>query len=278
MKKEYLVKTLALGVVVLLVGTGIVSGSNVKIDKSKMIMNNHLPESDASKTSIYEKITHDFISSPLDELCYPVLNGTLGDNGWYVSNVTVSFVYDPEKVATVYYILDGAESIMYTMPFEVCDDKEHYICWYYIDYYGNYSGAECKNFKMDQTPPDIELTWEAFKEKRFWYVKFTALCNDNTSGMNRVEWAISDVVQNISKGSGPIYTWTIKTSFLLPPIYTFKAIAFDKAGNSAFQSINGSDIKSCPFNQSNQLSLNIQNLLSNLLLRQMVKITKTMNR
>jgi hypothetical protein len=222
----------------------------------------------------YNKTTHDFVSSSLDELCYPVLNGTLGDNGWYVSNVTVSFVYDPEKVATVYYILDGAESTMYTMPFEVCEDEEHYICWYYIDYYGNYSGAECKNFKIDQTPPELNITWYVFKEKDGWdtpwFVKFTALCNDNTSGMDRVEFGIKFVTQNIDYDFP--YEWTIEWwDFIVPPESFLSFIAFDKAGNSAFDIVYFDDIKprvnSIPSSQQS----NNQNLLVSLLLKQMVK-------
>jgi hypothetical protein len=50
MKKEWLVKTLALGIIVLFIGTGIVSALNVT-DKSSVIKDNHLPEPDASKTN-----------------------------------------------------------------------------------------------------------------------------------------------------------------------------------------------------------------------------------
>jgi len=224
----------------------------------------------------YKKTTHDFVSSHFDELCYPVLNGTLGDNGWYVSNVTVSFVYDPEKVAMVYYILDGEEPIIYTVPFEVCDDKEHYICWYYVDYYGNYSGAECKNVNIDQTPPELNIIWYVFKEKEGWYtpwyVKFTALCNDNASGMNRVELGVNFVTQNIDYDFP--YEWITEWALVSPSEYFFSFTAFDKAGCSAFVTVNFDDIKPRINSISSSQQSNNQNLLGNLLLKQMAKTSK----
>jgi hypothetical protein len=94
------------------------------------------------------------------------------------------------------------------------------------------------NLAGDTTPPDIELTWEAFKEGRTWYVKFTALCND-TSGIDRVEWALDDVVEYIDHDSP--YEWTIEWAPILGNP-TFKATAFDKAGNSAFDTVKYSEL------------------------------------
>jgi hypothetical protein len=187
-------------------------------------------------TVTYNKTAYDSVLAPLDELCHPVLNGTLGDNGWYVSNVTVSFVYDPEKVAAVYYILDGAEPTMYTELFEVCEDKEHYICWYYIDYYGNYSGAECINFKIDQTPPELNLTWHEFEKEDDYdrFIKFIIPCNDKTSSIDRVEFGIEFETQYMDYEFP--YEWIIEwVPILGNPALTFTA--FDKAGNSAFDTI-----------------------------------------
>ncbi len=229
-------------------------------------------------TVTYKKPTQDVVSAYLDELCYPVLNGTLGDNGWYVSNVTVSFVYDPEKVATVYYILDGAGSTMYTELFEVCDDKEHYICWYYVDYYGNYSGAECKNFKIDQTPPELNTTWYVFKEKEYWYtpwfVKFTVICNDNTSCMDRVEFGVMFITQEIDYDFPFEWIVFIGSAVMPPPEYFLSFTAFDKAGNSAFVTVNFDDIKPRINSIQSSQQSNNQNLLGNLLLKQMAKTSK----
>jgi len=255
-------------------------GMSVVINDGYNIKNIIFPESDVSRVSIYKKTTQDFVSSPLDELCYPVLNGTLGDNGWYISNVTVSFIYDPEKVATVYYILDGAESTMYTEPFEVCDDKEHYICWYYIDYYGNYSGAECKNVNIDQTPPELYTTWYVFKEKEgwdtYWYVKFTALCNDNTSGIDRVEFSVTFAKPEYIDYDFP-YEWTIEWDpNILQHEWFFSFIAFDKAGNSAFDTVNFDDIKprinSISSSQNSHGNQQINQILQNLILHYKIRI------
>ena len=52
--------------------------------------------------SIYENTTYDFTIYLLDS-CYPVFNETMGWNGWYISPVEVSFVYNPEIVAEIWY-------------------------------------------------------------------------------------------------------------------------------------------------------------------------------
>ena len=101
------------------------------------------------------------------------------------------------------------------------------------------------NMVNDTTPPDIEVTWEAFKEKEgwdtCWYVKFTVLCNDNESGVDRVEFGIEFLTQDIDYE--PPYEWTIEWSnnIITPPEF-FSFTAFDKAGNSAFDTVKYSEL------------------------------------
>lgn len=179
--------------------------------------------------SIDENTTYDFVLTPIDSPCYPVLFGTMGENGWYVSCVTVSFVYDPEEIVELYYYFDDGDWMLYAEPFMVCEDGEHTICWYYIDKEGNQSDVECIYFKIDQTPPTIELCWEAYKENGIWYVVFTATCDDDTSGMDRVEFFIQTLHQ-FTDDEVP-YEWIIEWSYALSGV-RFYAYAYDKAGNN----------------------------------------------
>ena len=74
--------------------------------------------------------------------------------------------------------------------------------------------------------------------------------------MDRIEMYINDELCDISTGPGPAYEFSIKWSKDLKTS-TFKFQAFDKAGNSAYKIINGSDIKSCSNIYIKQLSKNL---------------------
>ena len=177
--------------------------------------------------------------------CYPVLNGTMGENDWYISCVTITFIYDPQEIAAVYFIIDDEEEMLYTEPFEVYEDGSHELSWRTVDHEGNWSDTAVICFKIDQTPPDIEeVEWETYKEDGIWLCKFTCIAVDETSGMNRVELYIFNALQKIITGPGPIYEFIMDTSAISFFTFTFNFFHYDFAGNSAFDSINGSDITS----------------------------------
>ncbi len=158
---------------------------------------------------IDENTTHDFVLVPLDSPCYPIFNGTMGWNGWFVSCVTVTFIYNPEEISAVYYKVDGGSWQNYSISFDVCTDGVHKLCWFYVDNNGNQSDVECIDFKIDQTPPEIYLWWEAYKEGGIWWILFTAIVEDACSGMNRVEFHLNDILQETIVGPGPTYEWVI---------------------------------------------------------------------
>jgi hypothetical protein len=209
-----------------------------------------------------------------------------GDNNWYVSNVTVTLnAADPSigcdingsGVKEIKYTINGVPGSVpsKTGTFKIHDDGTNIQVQYWaVDNVENTETKHTFYINMDQTKPVVpeDISYSAFKENREWYVTLSVNCTDVTSGMDRVEWAINDIVQETTPGSGPLYTWTFEWGVVDPPI--FKAIAYDKAGNSDFVTINGSDIKSNPFSQSSQQSSNNQNTLGNLLLKQMIKTTR----
>jgi len=203
---------------------------------------------------IDENTTYDFVLYTL-EPCYPVFNGTMGWNGWWISPVAVSFVFDPEDIVQIWYYIDDGDWIEYSEPFgPICEDGEHTVCWRYEDDEGNISDVECKDFKIDQTPPYIEeVEWETWKESWYWYCKFTCNATDNTSGMDRVEMYCNDGFHEINKSSGPIYEFIIE---LVPHfcdiVFIFKH--YDVAGNSAIDSINESEITSFLYSKNNHFT------------------------
>lgn len=66
--------------------------------------------------------------------------------------------------------------------------------------------------------------------------------------MDGVETYIDDELHETITGPGPIYEFVIEWSNEFQTA-TFKFVAFDVAGNSAFDLIDGSDIKSYPSSQ-----------------------------
>ena len=118
-------------------------------------------------------------------------------------------------------------------------------------------------------PPVIEdFTWEVNGNIfQGWTVTFTVICYDETSGMDRVEFAIDDKLMFTDDTPPSPYIWLLENPQHIPGWYSsiIKATAFDKAGNSAFVEMPASGIKSRsysrPFNQ----------LLSNMLFFQILQ-------
>lgn len=221
--------------------------------------------------AIYENTTYDFTLFPLDP-CYPVFNGTVGWNGWYTSPVEVSFVYDPEEVAEIWYDYHGLHP--YNEPFLIDEEGEITVDYYWIDHEGEQSPPYYFTVNIDQTPPTTFLQWEVYKEGLKYYVKFTLTAEDILSGMapNLLVY-----INNVLQAEFEVIDWgnvVFKFHWLKNFKYlTFGFACFDNAGNMAYEKVNGSDIKSCikSINTVGQKSFiyNLLNLLEKfLLLRQ----------
>jgi hypothetical protein len=177
--------------------------------------------------SISENTTYDFILTPLNQSCYPVLNGTIGNNGWYISGVTITFVAD-EAIDAVFYTLDNETiPVEYISPFGVDTDDWHTLSWYYvID--GENSETMHITFKIDRTSPDMTLTSERVSLQK---ILLTADATDETSGIQQVDFYLDGAlafIDTISPYEG--YITGIGT-------HTVKAIAFDAAGNQVNSTI-----------------------------------------
>ncbi len=198
---------------------------------------------------IYENTKYDFVLSPSE--VYPIFNGTVGDNGWFISPVNVSFVYDPEIVVKICCSFVGN----YTGPFTIYEQGVFSFCYKWLDIWGNWSFGEAI-VKIDYTSPTIEeVEWETYKEDGWWYCRFTCYAVDSTSGMDRVEFLVHhhpsyhNGLHDVIKGSGPFYEFVIQWVFCFcKKVFTFAH--YDVAGNSAYDSINESKITSFPINNN----------------------------
>ena len=117
------------------------------------------------------------------------------------------------------------------------DGDDILIEYWAVDNVGNVETAHSFTIDMDQTSPGIDLTHEVTGGNAWqgWELTFTAVATDDTSGMDRVEFYLNDVLQETVTGTGPEYTWVIQY-YPLPQV-TFKATAYDVAGNSASDQI-----------------------------------------
>ena len=176
-----------------------------------------------------------------------------GLEDWYVSDVEVTLKAADPKVMDVssgvkeirYTIDDGAEQVIpgdegvAEGTFVIHDDGDDILVKYWaIDNVGNTESKHDFTIDMDQTVPDIDLEYEIIDGNALegWDLLFTADATDVTSGMDRVEFELNDVLQDTVTGPGPIYTWTLFNYHGGLKI-TIKAVAFDIAGLNNFDEI-----------------------------------------
>ena len=176
--------------------------------------------------SISENTTYDFILNSLGPYPYPVLNGTMGNNGWYQSCVNITFV-NLDSVDTLFYQLDGGTTVEYSEPFEICQNGNHVLSWYWIEE-GNQSEEFSMAFKIDKTAPILQLSSQRISIST---IKIIADTTDEESGVHRVEFIVDGVSSYIV--STPPYEGYISGI----GIHRVMAISFDYAGNSVNSTI-----------------------------------------
>ncbi len=179
----------------------------------------------------------------LDDTTPPVTTYSLnppdpdGDNGWYVSNVTVTVnaTDDLSGVKEIRYRIDeGSWNIIHGKIGKFIVDIEGddiLIEYYAIDYAENEESVKSFTLDIDKKPPiDIQVEIEIYKEGGFYYLEISIKGKDATSLMNRVEFYINDGLQEIIEGRGPDYVFTIQWSEEFSNII-FWIILYDDAGH-----------------------------------------------
>jgi hypothetical protein len=260
-KKPLFRKGLALAIVVLFVGIGIIPiAESLSVEKHSPVIGsvkeiNNLLKSESRGINV-------------------TLHGKMGNNGWYVGPVTFGVTADNgTEVIRIQYNLDGGAWKDYTASFEITTDGYHHLEVKVLDQYGN-EWYFSFDFKIDRTEPMIVVNHQRIENK----IVITALPYDNMSGVAYVEFYLNQVLKCVANAPGP-YIWTLTPI----PDYncTVKAVVYDNAGNSAYciipiscslsQSYNQQDIQQNPlfnlFTRNQQSHQFFRNLLYNLLLR-----------
>lgn len=194
-------KTLILGVVLLLVGTSFIS-----------LVGSFSPEDQIGAINDTE---------PLDAPSIVIIiDGTMGENQWYVSCVTITITANGDIVYIMYKLDDDTEWTEYTGLFLVTEDGEHIIYAYGIDSGGNQSNAQAE-FKIDQTDPTIELTIEKIGNNTWMFYVYAI---DETSGVNRVEFYVDG--EYLGEVTEAPYEWEYSGTGRVLDV-----IVYDNAGN-----------------------------------------------
>jgi hypothetical protein len=198
-----------------------------------------------SDKTMFDAIGWDYVVPPdtTPPVTTSALAGTLGQNGWFISDVTVTLsATDPSKIFNkgsdggngpsginhTYYKIDSGSWNEYITPFVVSAEGQYIVSYYSKDNAGNIETEKSVIVKIDKTTPTITLTKEQIDT---FDVKFIAQVSDGTSGINRVEFAIDGQLQYSDTQSPYEWTWTGIGD------HTMKATAFDFAGNSQSQSM-----------------------------------------
>jgi hypothetical protein len=169
--------------------------------------------------SIYENTIYDFILTPLNSGSV-FLNGTMGENGWYISNVSITITGDN----LTYYKIDNDSWIVYSGPFMVTSDGYHQILYYWVDEWGNHSDIYSTEFKIDKTPPTIQLSAQRINRTK---VKITATAADTLSGVYKVVF-YDNMGNRIT-----IYDFPYEILYIGFSMHIIHAIVSDYAGNTA---------------------------------------------
>jgi len=183
------------------------------------------------------------------------LNGTMGHNGFYISSVTLNCTYDHDLIAFIYYNY-GYGTELYTGPFTIDEQGVIVLEWFSIDYEGNVESTQIlPPFKIDYTPPEIELTVEKISFNK-WL--FSVDAEDSFSGVINVGFYLDNQFLSNVTVTPYDYVWTGNGNHIAC------AIAYDAAGLNASSTMNVS--YSLCHSQSNLLHQQIIRVFHNLIL------------
>ncbi|OYT61640.1 hypothetical protein B6U81_02565 [Thermoplasmatales archaeon ex4484_30] len=161
-----------------------------------------------------------------------VLNGSIGNDGWYVSIVNVTINASDNDTAYINYSIDGEwyKQNGSHINFYLAEDGIHVIACYAVDENGNAGKIEEVIVKVDNTPPMLNYILDPSSPdgKNGWYVsvvEIRASANDgNGSGIDELTVKINDGGWEDYKGSFFLENEGINEVW-------FKAV--DVAGNEA---------------------------------------------
>ncbi|ENO11739.1 Acyl-coenzyme A:6-aminopenicillanic acid acyl-transferase [Thermoplasmatales archaeon SCGC AB-539-C06] len=122
------------------------------------------------------------------------IDGVLGSNNWFVSNVTVSLVSDDEMFETnkIFYRVDNDFWKVYENPIKIHNGGRYIIEYFSTDKAFNVEPINQDDILVDFEPP--RLIVQRFKLGLF-RMKFVGFAIDKTSKVDKIEFYLDDILQ-----------------------------------------------------------------------------------
>ncbi len=153
------------------------------------------------------------------------LSGTLGNNGWYISNVSVHLaaVDNGSGVNSTLYNLDHTGYHNYTGKLSIGEGR-HNLSFYSVDNATNAEVAHNISFNVDKTAPSTAIAFAGTMGSNGWYtsdVLVTLTPSDGTSGINKTQYSFDGT------------NWTTGASFTISAegVHAIYYKSTDNAGN-----------------------------------------------
>lgn len=178
------------------------------------------------------------------------VDGTKGDNDWYVTNVSIMlFPTDATSgIDKTYYMINEGAWKIYSTTFVISDEGENILKYYSVDNAGNVEKVNTKIIKIDKTAPTIVIKkpekgylyffgrdiFPTLREKTIIIGRITVEVNitSTPSGIKDVKFYV-DGYMKYNTSESP-YTWNWGMAF---GKHTLKVKAIDKAGHNASKEI-----------------------------------------
>jgi fibronectin type 3 domain-containing protein len=157
-----------------------------------------------------------------------LLNGTLGENVWFITsvNVTLESTDTQSGVNYTFYKVDDDPWEIYEDSFVLSENGIHVLLFYSVDMVGNSEQIQMKVLRIDTETPYTTHVFTGAIGENSWYVSnltITLSAIDNTSGVCSIVYQIDD--ENWSRYSTPLVITANGVHHLL-------YFAIDTAGNT----------------------------------------------
>jgi hypothetical protein len=156
-----------------------------------------------------------------------MVNGTLGNDGWYTSAVTVELLPGDQGSGVAYtrYRVGDGPWVEYTAPFTLTADGVHVVQYHSVDALGNTESTISLTVRIDPVPPSTTLQKNGIVGERGWYtseVEVSLVASDGGSG-------VATILYRLDGGPWRNYTAPL---VLTDGSYLLQYRSIDRAGNS----------------------------------------------
>lgn len=185
------------------------------------------------------------VQSPTD-ITPPITNislsGTLGNNSWYISNVsaTLSATDDISGINYTKYNINNGSWFTYTIPFIVSTESTNTVYYYSVDNASNKELNKSQTIKIDKTPPGSITNIGNTHGRTYINWTWTDPTTSDTSGFAYVMVYLNGLYKtNVSKG----VRFYNATGLLPNTNYRLNTHTVDNAGNINPTWVNSSNVK-----------------------------------